>query len=116
MAVTVYEYGSMFNHGSFVFILAIYINMNAVSQQEPQLEFSHATRAHLRVGNEKNDSFPLSEPSTLTIIMFLLAAEAVVRPPELKEIFHSQLGWGWGQGVESGSQQTQSLLAEHVNK
>lgn len=97
-----------------MFILAIYINMNAVSQKEPQLGFSNATCAHLCLGNEKNDSFQLYEPSTLTIIKFLLAAEAVVGLlPELKEIFHSQLGWV---GVESGSQQTKSLLTEHVNK
>lgn len=107
----------MFNHCSFVFILVIYINMNAVSQQENQLGFCNTKRAYLRVGNEKNHSFQLSEPSTLAIIMFLLAAEAYGRLlPELKEIFHSQLGWGWGAGVESGSQQTQSLLTEHVNK
>lgn len=82
-----------------MFILAIYISTNAVSQQKPQLGFSNAMRAHLCVGNEKNDSFPLSEPSTLTIIMFLLAAEADVwLLLELKEIFHSQLVWGWGTG------------------
>ena len=36
--------------------------------------------------------------------------------PELKGIFHPQLGLGGGGGGGSRSQQTLSLLTEHVNK
>lgn len=48
--------------------------------------------------------------------MFLSPTEAVLwLLPELKGIFHPQLGMGMG-GGRSGSQQTLSLLTEHVNK
>lgn len=108
-------------HWFFVFIWAIYINMNAVSQQDPQLGFSNATRAHLCVRNNKKKRFF----STVWIFYFKQnnVLVGVWLLPELKRFFILNWGgsmrvvgvWRWGGGWKVGHNK-QFLLTEHVNK